>query len=319
MKRLRAELADQGEPLIEKITSDKTFQITIPQPATFRAMIENVANVLKTVELIIVAPGDKMSNNDKEAVAADGEQEEFVGIKVETLDEFKACLVIAQFPCSVQVCQEWQQLQSHSLSLTIEYLLNTLRQVELQYSLVIEQTKGEDDVVVMRAYESIVSGDELTARLRKLVEPSSHTIKLKDLKVDFQLEMDLQTMRSFLKSCDAIKSEDIELTLTEFTTEDGGTMEVVSMATNDKGTMKLKRVFRSCIDEGGSRAPVGEGKVVFHEAFATKYLNNFVRSMNRTNVVLQMSPGAPLHVSLCLGHRDATIRFILAPKAVETE
>ena len=36
---------------------------------------------------------------------------------------------------------------------------------------------------------------------------------------------------------------------------------------------------------------------MFNEAFSTKYLNNFVRSMNPTSIMLHMLPNNPLHVS----------------------
>ena len=74
-------------------------------------------------------------------------------------------------------------------------------------------------------------------------------------------------------------------------------------------------------DEGGDdSAPpppiqtMGEGELIFHESFDTKYLNNFLRSMNRTTVMLNMAPGQPLHVMLPLGGRDSSVTFILAPK-----
>ena len=82
--------------------------------------------------------------------------------------------------------------------------------------------------------------------------------------------------------------------------------------------MKLQRTFKGMNDENGHRnnlTMLDEGNVIFNEAFSTKYLNNFVRSMNNTtSIMLHMSPNNPLHVSYPLGNRDANITFILAPR-----
>ena len=238
----------------------------------------------------------------------------------------KVCLVIAQLPCNVEVGPSWGQQAQRSVCLSVEWVMLTLRQIDMQYSLVIEQFTGVEDIVFFRSFESLVSGDELKAELRTLVSTNSGTIRLKEFPIDLQVEMDLHTVRSFLKSCETIKSDDVELTVKQYKTVSGGCQEVVSMSASEKGTMGLCRVFKSTLQqEGGSTGAttpppatpeefVGEGEVIYKEAFATKYLSNFVRSMNRTNVLFQMSTGAPLHVSYSLGHRKSTVRFILAPR-----
>lgn len=306
-KRPRVDTSNnEGDEIVKEmlppITDKHIFQVEIAQPTALRSLIENVSNVIKTVELRIVKQG------------TEDDDEQFEGLKIETLDDCKACLVIAQLPCRVQVCSEWSQRAFSSVCVSIEWLLLTLRQVEPQYSLVLEQLAGQEDIVVVRAFESVVSGDELTADLRTLVPTNTHTIKLKEFPVDLQIEMDLQTVRTFLKSCEAIKSDEVEITVSEYNLENQSKVDVVSMSACDKGTMGLKRVFRSATDDQTKEIPQGPGEVIFKAAFATKYLSNFVRSMNRTNVLFEMSEGSPLHVSYSLGHRDASVRFILAPK-----
>jgi len=306
-KRARVDTTnDEGnevaKEMLPPITDKHIFQVEIAQPTAFRSLIENVSNVIKTVELRIVKQG------------TEEDEPQFEGLKIETLDDCKACLVIAQLPCRVQVCASWAKRPFSSVCMSIEWLLLALRQVEPQYSLVLEQLVGQEDVVVARAFESVVSGDELTADLRTLVPNNTHTIKLKEFPVDLQIEMDLQTVRTFLKSCEAIKSDEVEITVSEYTLANDSKADVVSMAACDKGTMGLKRVFRSATDDQTTEIPQGSGDVIFKAAFATKYLSSFVRSMNRTNVLFEMSQGSPLHVSYSLGHRDASVRFILAPK-----
>jgi hypothetical protein len=285
-----------------KISDQLVFQLAIAQPAAFRSLIENVSHVIKNIELCIVKKGSDEDDSD------------FEGIKIETLDDCKACLVIAQMPCQVQVCAEWDARSCKSICLSIEWLLLTLRQVDQQYSLILEQQAGREEIVVVRAFESVISGDELTADLRTLIPTNTHTIKLKEFKIELRMEMDLQTVRTFLKSCEAIKSDEVEIQVVEHILEDNGKMDVVTMAACDKGTMGLRRVFRSGADDSASKIPQGAGNVVFTGAFATKYLSSFVRSMNRTNVMFEMSQDSPLHVSYSLGHNDSSVRFILAPK-----
>ena len=134
--------------------------------------------------------------------------------------------------------------------------------------------------------------------------------------------MDLQTVRTFLKSCESIKSEDIEIIVKEHQGSNSNTIETVTMKACEKATMALQRTFKGVRDDEETKNGLNmldDGKVIFNEAFSTKYLNNFVRSMNRTNIMLHMSPKNPLHVSYPLGTRDSSITFILAPRESDSQ
>lgn len=301
---------NERPPKLPELPTGCLFQVEVPQPAVMRQLVENISHVIKSVEFHIVA------------------DDEFEGLRVETLDDLKVCLVIGQLPCRVQVTEEWRKSHSASICLSVEWLLLMLRQIDLQYSLILEQFKDGEDIVRLRSFESLTGGDELVADLRSLVPLNSGTIKLKEFPVQFQIEMDLQTVRTFLKSCESIKSEDVEITVREHTVGDV-TIETVTMKACEKATMALKRTFRgvqlldtsnsdnissSDTPSDGASPSLGLGCIIFQESFATKYLNNFVRSMNRTNVTFRMSPGNPLHVSYPFGTRDSSVTFILAPR-----
>lgn len=334
----RAPSADCGNCPVECY-----FRAEIPQPSALKLLAENINNVLKTVDLLIV------------------KNTRFEGIRIETLDDAKVCVVVAKLPCTVHVSPEWASLpQEHqSVCVSLEWLLLTLRQVELQYSLIIDHLKSDEGTLRLRYYEPLTGVDEFQADIYTLATPAPSIIELQGFPVKFKIEMDLQTLRNFLKSCESIKSDDVEFIVKDFeAVEDSSTkpfpdkrLRTVTVRAREQGSMGIKRTFRGMVDEGrlegkrtgGAADPaeasvvsgedIGDpeppqkrqklqletlreahGTIIFQESFSTKYLNSFVRSMNRTNVTLHMSPQHPLHVSYSLGPRDAHVTFILAPK-----
>ena len=350
---------------------DCYFRAEISQPSALKLLAENINNVLKTVDLLIV-------KNDR-----------FEGIRIETLDDAKVCVVVAKLPCTVHVSPEWASLapEHQSVCVSLEWLLLTLRQVELQYSLIIDHLKCDEGTLRLRYYEPLTGVDEFQADIYTLATNAPSIIEMQGFPVKFKIEMDLQTLRNFLKSCESIKSDDVEFLVKDFTVEDDELtlptqqcsknsenskssktphLRTVTVRAKEQGSMGIKRTFRGIVDEGrlddetekfeeaskvSSREGSEEGSkegcspkddhhddivspppkrqklqiqklkeehgtTIFQESFSTKYLNSFVRSMNRTNVTLHMSPQHPLHVSYSLGPRDAHVTFILAPKEI---
>ena len=290
----------------KKTEHEVLLSIEISQPHVMKHLIENAANVLKTAEIHVV------------------KTEEFEGIKIETLDELSVCLVIAQMPCSVYMSDNFENRVDKSFTISIEWLLVFLRQIDVQNSIFIQQFVENEDEVKISSRHTETNEDEITAVIKTLINHNSeHKIDLKSFPVSFTIEMDLFTVRSFLKNCDSIKSDDVEIIVEEYATENDdennhqNVTEEVTIRANDKAAMGLERKFRSVDENGNSRSfktTTNIGKIVFKEAFATKYLNSFVKNMNKTNVCFQMSTGNPLHINYSLGIRDAQITFILAPR-----
>lgn len=294
---------------------DFLFKVNVTQPASLRALIENISHVIKTVEFHVVS------------------NEEFQGLRVETLDDLKVCLVLGQLPCDVELSQTWKTNHSGTICLSVEYLLLFLRQVDMQYSVEISQRVGRENVVTLRSSETLSGEDELKVDLHALVSENTGSLRLKEFPVSWQIEMELHSVRSFLKMADQIKAEDVEIIVRRFETESGPVDAVTMKASEMQSMVDLQRTYRSIRSSApGSEEDAGEGaveaplppitsmdggEVIFHEAFSCKYINNFLRSMNRTTVALQMAPRQPLHVGLPLGGRDANVTFILAPKSRE--
>lgn len=296
----------------EALADDILFRVKVTQPASLRALAENISHVIKTVEFRVVC------------------NEEFQGLRVETLDDLKVCLVLGQLPCDVEVSERWKANHTGSICLSVEYLLLFLRQVDIQYSVELSQRVGHENIVTLRSSETLSGEDELKVDLHALVSEGSPSIRLKEFPVEWQIEMELHSVRSFLKMCEQIKADDVEIMVNRFTTVDGPIDAVTMKASEMQSMVDLQRTYRGTrgggphTKEGGAvSAPpppihtMGKGELIYHEAFATKYLNNFLRSMSRTTVVLRIAPGQPLHVNLPLGGRDSDITFILAPRKID--
>ena len=275
------------------------FRVHVSHSGALRTLIENISHVLKAVELHIV------------------ETPEFTGIRIETFDDLKVCLVLGQLPCQVSSSTTWKKQYNNTICLSVEMLLLTLRQVDVQYSVEFEQKLGEEDIVTIRSHESLTGQDELEHNLRSLVSQNAgQSIKLMDFPVSYSMEIDLTTLRQFLKMCESIKADDINIAIE---TQPGGG-SCVRMAANGEGTMSVKRSFRNLAEDGAAAIQDTDGdataapSTIYSEFFATKFMNSFIRSMNRTNVTFLMAERAPIHVSYPIGVRDASVTFILAPR-----
>ena len=275
------------------------FRVHVSHSGALRTLIENISHVLKAVELHIV------------------ETPEFTGIRIETFDDLKVCLVLGQLPCQVSSSTTWKKQYNNTICLSVEMLLLTLRQVDVQYSVEFEQKLGEEDIVTIRSHESLTGQDELEHNLRSLVSQNAgQSIKLMDFPVSYSMEIDLTTLRQFLKMCESIKADDVNIAIE---TQPGGG-SCVRMAANGEGTMSVKRSFRNLAEDGAAAIQDTDGdataapSTIYSEFFATKFMNSFIRSMNRTNVTFLMAERAPIHVSYPIGVRDASVTFILAPR-----
>ena len=63
---------------------------------------------------------------------------------------------------------------------------------------------------------------------------------------------------------------------------------------------------------------------VYDATFDCKFIDQFVRAMDRSSVVMAMSNdeqgnSQPLVIEYALGQEEASVRFILAPKVVELQ
>lgn len=290
------------------------FHISIPSSISFRALVENISHVIKQVDLQLI------------------KNEEFEGLRIDTLDDLNVCLVLAQLPCEIYMSEKWiQQNVNKTICLSVEMLLLTLRQVESQYCVSIEQFLGSEDMVVLKSSESITGQDTLRHEIRS-IESQNSPVKLKSFPVEWQIEMELATLRSFLRMCETIKADDVEIILKAEKAETSSTAQnsndssdADAAPTAHKVTMKafgeqmnVDRTFvNTCLTECEPKD--GEEVVVYNESFSTKFISNFIRSMNRATVIFHMAKNNPLHVSYLLGARGAKVTFILAARRPTTE
>ena len=287
------------------------FQVRITQPTSLKSLIENISHIVSELEIVVE------------------ESEAFTGIRIEMLDDNRVCMVVAKMPCDVYVNPKWAtkntpDFKSGSFCVNSEAMLLVMRQVDAQYTVDISQDLGGDRILC-RSCEYLTQADVLTCRIKTLCPKNNGTVKLKNVEVSFDIVMQLHMMRSVIKMCNEINAPDVMFKITE-TNVNGTVYETFTMEA-DGSRLEMKRDFVSVrnedgtitMDEGSSKTSLpsfdGEvGNVVFQEAYSTKYMNNFLRSMSRTTVELKLSPGQPLFCTYPLGGRDSSVTFILAPK-----
>ena len=291
-----------GSPSVKRartVPPGINFRATFPQPQAFHTLLQQVNNVVSTLEARIV------------------KNEEFEGLCVESIDANQACLVIAKLPCMVDTPEGVSHV-SQRVCLSIECLTVTLPDTPF----VLEQQAGMEESVSFRTANAD-EGNELhdcvmSGEFNCLVPGGGdQPMDMASFTIAFQIEIEVQLFRGFLKKCEKIGATDINISVTE-KCRDGIHIRVLVMKVDSKAVMKFQHELEVPNPEGS-----GEGEysnTVFDEDFSCKYLNNFVKSMEpRKNALLQMAPNNPLHIISDLGIRGGSVKFILAPKVREDD
>lgn len=296
-------------PRIMPIPDDPScyFIARITQPGALKALVENISHIIAEIEIAVE------------------KSDEFTGIRIEMLDDMRVCMVMAKLPCEVYLNSAWLSVNpTGTFRINSEALLLVMRQVESQYTVDISQ-RVDDDRITCQSCEHLTQRDVLVARIPTLALQSTGVVKLKDVAVTFDVVLQLHTMRSVIKMCGEINAPDVMLKIEEAVAPNGETHEIFSISA-DGSRMEMRRQFVGVRDDddtiqvdesqgaGDIDTQANERRTVFSEAYSTKYLNNFLRSMSRTTVELKLSPQQPLFLRYPLGTRDASVTFVLAPK-----
>lgn len=296
----------QKRKCAHSIDAGLVFSI-VTQPAEFKALIENISNVIRDIEIRAVKTPD------------------FEGIKIETIDEKKACMVVARLPCDVTLNSNVADNEV-KFCISADSMMTILRQVDVQYTLTLSQ-RASDARIIIHSFDNLTQTDTLTVELATKHMGDADPIRLKEISAKFQVEMKLSEFRSVLKLCSDGGAEDVNLIVREVPESSDGAGDGFDVLTvhGDGTSYDISKQFRSLKtggdgdiirvnDENSGNNLSSDGRIIFDESYSVSYLSKIVRSMPRTIVKLSMGPGLPIYVEYPLGGRDAEIKYVLAPK-----
>ena len=290
-----------------------TAQFT--QSVTLKTFMENISNVVTEGYFRMVCTDD------------------FQGLETDTLDGTQIALVKGRM--SARVTGK-VTVENSKFCIKISTVLSCLRNAHAQHFVDISCPRDSSDVIIS-VYEPAVSTFTPTFRLRTLAKEFD-VLPIRTEQYKFMVEIDLHTFRSAVKTAKEHRADIMTLKVlqpvqksdtrrTTFFVVEYAAEEVKSVfpyrsvtdeeIVGENGDMHLViKATESTSEETEQVFSEDDTVILFSGRFATDYLCNFTKSMDRSTMILRLNPpDAPLVIDFTLGcsTRDF-IRYILAPR-----
>lgn len=287
----------------KRTKTDKVLEwaVTFEQLQGFRTLVDVVGNILTRVSFRIMNTGNGHV------------------LGVDSIDPKHVCMIQARLECQ----SEGEIAEEISFCVDSSVLNTCLKSVPPHYSLTLSKYSASDDIE-LKAFE-ICSNSHTTSFVLHTLLDDSQTTQLSDLSYDYTVDIDLITLRQIVKMGLSLKSETIDMQLSqpphdkaEFTTftvsSSGDAMQshtFHSSSTNSDG----KCVLSASTDTTAPPDYVDAEMVVkYSDSFSSQYLSYFLKSMERQVLTMKMSQDKPLILTYPLGVEKSYILFVLAPQ-----
>lgn len=283
---------------------DVEYVIAFDQTHSFRTLVDVIRDILNRVVFRV-----------KKCTT----RENTFFLCIDTVDQNHVCMILARL-----TCERFEGLEGDESFCVDTTILNTLiRNVPAHYSMELMKRKDSSDICI-RTYESLSNSHETHYTLSTLVDDSD-TIQLNDIAYKYTVEIDLGTLRQIVKMSQALKAENIELSVSE--SKSGANRTLFSL-TSRGDAIQEHRFNSSSVSEGDSyviRAATdttgpedgGALEEKYKGTFSTQYMGYFLKSMERQMLTMKLSDDKPLILHYPLDAEMSYICFVLAPKTDE--
>lgn len=298
------------------------FCMTMHNANSFKNLVELIAPVLVECDFKVVA-------NSK-----------FRGLVVKCMDESHVAMIVARL--KFDEVHPYHLNTPMSFCVPMDMFSTVVKSIKPGGCLEISRLKGGTDIT-LRGYNQSKQSRTLECKVTMpTIQKSIECGDMARIAYNHMVDMDLQQLRSIVKIANTapINAENIGFQIEEGVvprkanqTEERKVSYVNIYVKNDKGPSISQR-YRSVtswnkqqnnsiivIKNDTNEDDVVDREIkfskVFDELFATKHLQMFLKSMERANITMRMSPGRPLVIIHPLsGSEDSISRisFILAPK-----
>lgn len=255
----------------------------------------------------------------------------FSGIKVESVDPRRVCLVAAKLACHVE---------GDSIDCDTSFCVDTatlstcLKAVASNYSIDLSKNVEQEEII-MRSYELIQNSFCSIFTLPTLAH-DCEKVELTEIDHNYIVDFDLGTLRTIVKNCIALKGENISFCVEapkSTCDRNGLTIRKTRLTVRSEGNAEQKHIFKSVTEQSsvkdGTIIKANESTEIketdfeeemtvwYDETFAASYLSNFMKNMEKNSVTLRLSPEMPMVMSYALDSEGSSICFVLAVKTKE--
>jgi hypothetical protein len=284
-------------------TDELDFNLDIVNRTTFSQAIEIVSHTLATATI---------------SIEKDDQEDSAVIMRIDAMDNSQCCAVKMRFKCQGSVVTD-----GIVVSVKLKTLLALLKTTPNSETINIRRQTGAD-VVHLRCLPNM--GSETHEYALKTLDVQYDPVPINDIESHLTVEFDTQKLKSYIRVAKEIKSDVIRLRVFE---RDDQNIVFCLSCDGDDSDAKWQYHFTNQVSENGNFqfcvAPENAtthatGLAPAYDAcFDCKFIDQFVRAMDRSSVVMAMSNdnagnSQPLVIEYALGQEEASVRFILAPK-----
>lgn len=293
-----------------ELPKNMNFKLTFEDPSVFTQMMTVAGNVLQEIELCISSDPN------------------FSGVSIKSIDTKQVCMVIARVECAVSTRPG---MTSEELTFRIKTgsILTCLKTVPSNYMMTLSQYEGDPSIHI-KSTDGESFNDEVSFCVSTLVTHNNPPV-LNNLEYDFNINMDLVTLKTLVKMCKDLKADDVVFQVMNIKQECATDSQPKSYFTVKASgeDVKIERKFVSMHtvhDEDASIvqsvSQCNASKTINEdlydtrcsESFSTEYLSMFIKSMEKSTVNLRLSNKKPLLLNCELDNNQSMVCFILAPR-----
>lgn len=300
MSNTKRALGEEQVIAKKKCKGPVIFYVRIPQCTVLRSFCESIAQIVSDGFFSIV------------------KSDEFSGIRVQTMDTSRACMIMGQLSATVEATQE-----KYSFCIRMSSLINHLKSCSFS-NFIDLWIDRESQEVSMRIFEPDNTSFSSSFNLRTLAKDND-VVPLLDLTYSYLVELDLKTFGQSVKAGKDSKAEILNFKIYkgevisffvisyESLESSGSFCYPSSVQTNEAGELVLKA--------GESQGEIVDDietlEVVYSDSFSCDYLNMITRSVSQHFVHIRLGKDTPLTIETSLNgasNDSDHLRFILAPR-----
>ncbi len=283
----------QGGVVQKKPNVEKVFEIIFSSIYSFKELLRNVANVILKLTLKVVC------------------EEDFTGIKIDTLTNNKSCLCTVRYKCSVKFAKG-----SGSTSQTVFLNLKTLHEIlkKIPNHVVVRMFQKTGSSCVYIQYVDQLGLHHYSVNTRLDGEAPT---RLKELSSKYTMQVGVGLLRNFSKQSKALKAKTIALSILRDTENKAQYIELGFQGQDAGG----RRLF---LTSNGDTKSVTSADILarsecferlYSKQFDNSYIALFIKTMEKDKKLTLAVGDSPLIITYELGVDSSYIRYVLAESA----
>jgi hypothetical protein len=286
------------------------FRVTVSSTHALKNLVDIVSNILTEAVFVVQV------------------SEHFQGLRLDAIDAGHVCMVKARFQCPVEFPND--ETGTKEFCINMKVLMTFLKRASSSSVLELLRKDGDSNLI-MRVTE-IEDFSEYT--IPTVNQNQNEDLGMFDINAQHSVQIDLNKFKNFCKMAAEISANSVYLEIKD--TEDANDRVFSLGCSSERG--QATKHFHSSNVKAGESLPgddhtsdvivcgksrgfkdedLDRFKTVYKHQYATKYLVQFLKSMEKNTLYLALAPDYPMVMHYNLGTEDSHVRLIIAAQVDE--